>query len=391
MLDNSFVRSLCSSLPFLRGLDLSKQDKLARVDPITERALAYIATLPSLTSLTLTHYNVAVSDRSCLHLCKLRQLRSLSLSACRRITSQTLLYLATSPMARSLTALDLSSCCGLTDVSALRDMRSVTSIDLSECRRLTVSSLSSALSSQSLTKLSLRGTHTTTGSLSFLLHSPANIRSLDLRSTDVDDAVVQVLAHLRPALSILRLADCAALSSMFLPSLYSLLQTDDLPPALLPFASLRYLDLARLPHAVTDNTLALLPSLTPYLQVLSVASTSITTTLPLGPLTHLHSLDADLCHSLHSLHSLPSLPLLRLSLWDCQELPDHQLLPLMASHTLRHVNLCGCRAVTARVWHAWVGGGGMSGLERLNVRFCGGVEGEVARLRVSRPGLTLLV
>ena len=389
--DNAYVRSLCTSLPFLRLLDLSKQDKLSRVDPITERALAYIATLSSLTSLTLSHYNTAVSDRSCLHLCKLRQLRSLALSACRRITSQTLLYLATSPVARSLTALDLSSCSGLTDVSALRDMRSLTSLDLSECRRLTVSSLSSAVSSHSLFKLSLRGTHTTTRSLSFLLHCPASIESLDLRSTDVDDDMLQVLAHLRMSLTVLRLADCTALSSAFLPSLSSLLQTEDLPAALMPFPSLRYLDLARLTVVVTDDTLPLLPPLAPHLQVLSVASTPITTTRPLGLFTRLHSLDADLCHSLHSLHALPGLPLLRLSLWDCQELPDHQLLPLMACHTLRHLNLCGCRGVTARVWQGWNGRAGMAGLQRLNVRFCGDVASEVDRLRVARPRLTLLV
>ena len=391
VMDNGYVRSLCASLPFLRLLDLSKQDKLSRVDPITERALAYIATLSSLTSLTLTHYNVAVSDRSCLHLCKLRQLRSLSLSACRRITSQTLLYLGTSAVTRSLTALDLSSCCGLTDVSALRDMRSLTSVDLSECRRLTVSSLSSALSLHSLTKLSLRGTHTTTRSLAFLLHSPASIKSLDLRSSDIDDAVMHVLVHLRPSLSVLRLADCAALSSTFLPSLSSMLQMDTLPPALLPFTALHYLDLARLPAVVTDNTLPLLPPLTPYLQVLSVASTPITTTQPLAPLARLHSLDADLCHSLRSLHSLHTAPLLRLSLWDCQELLDEQLLSLMPCHTLRHVNLCGCRGVTARVWEGWNERAGMVRLQRLNVRFCGGVASDTERLQAARPGLTLLV
>ena len=391
VMNNGYVRSLCASLPFLRALDLSKQDKLSRVDPITERALAYIATMPSLTSLTLTHYNIAVSDRSCLHLCKLRQLRTLSLSACRRITSQTLLYLATSPVARSLTSLDLSSCCGLTDVSALRAMRSLSSVDLSECRRLTVTSLSSALSSTSLTKLSLRGTHTTTRSLSFLLHSSATLQSLDLRSTDIDDGVVHVLAHLRPSLSVLRLADCAALSSTLLPSLSSLLQVEDLPSATSPFPSLRYLDLARLPSVITDSTLPLLPPLAPHLQVLSVASTPVTTTQPLGALTRLHSLDANFCHSLHSLHSLAQLPLLHLSLWDCQELPDHQLLSLMTCYTLRHVNLCGCRGVTARVWEGWNVSGGMVGLERLNVRFVGGAMSEVERLRAARPKLTLLV
>ena len=391
ILDNSYVRSLCTSLPFLRLLELSKYDKLSRVDPISERALAYIATLSSLTSLTLNHYNVAVSDRSCLHLCKLQQLRTLSLSACRRITSQALLYLSTSPVARSLTSLDLSSCCGLTDVSALRDMRSLTSVDLSECRRLTVSSLSSALSKHPLVKLSVRGTHTTAKALSFLIHLPATITSLDLRSTDVDDSITHVLSQLRQTLSILRLADCIALSSSFLPSLMSLLQTDDLPTATLALVDLVYLDLARLPNVVTDNTLALLPSLTPNLQVLSVASTSITTTQPLGSLSRLHSLDADLCHSLHSLQSLSSLPLLRLSLWDCQELSNHQLLPLMACHTLRHLNLCGCRAVTAHVWEGWNERAGMAGLQRLNVRFCDAVPSEVESLRAARPALTLLV
>ena len=392
-MDNSHVRALCASLPFLRLLDLSKQDKLSRADPITERALASIAALSSLTSLTLTHYSTAVSDRSCLHLCKLRRLRTLSLSASRLITSQALLYLSASPVARSLTSLDLSSCCGLTDVSALRDMRSLGSVDLSECRRLTVASLSSALSSHSLIRLSLRGTHTTTKALSFLLQSPASLHTLDLRATDVDDGIALLLAHLRPSLKVLRLAECSALTAAFLPSLSALLQSDELPVATLPFASLRFLDLNHLLDVVGDSTLPLLPPLAPFLQVLSVASTPITTTQPLNALTRLHSLHADFCHSLLSLPSLHSLPLLRLSLWDCAELSEHQLLPLMHSATLRHVNLCGCRGVEGRMWQCWNKHAGMPNLERLNVRFCGGgagVERQVARLRADRTWMTLL-
>jgi hypothetical protein len=83
LLDNAYVRSLCHSLPFLRGLDLSKPDKLSRGDGITERASFYIAALSCLTSLSVTHYGRAVTDRSVLHLTRLRRLRSLNLSACR--------------------------------------------------------------------------------------------------------------------------------------------------------------------------------------------------------------------------------------------------------------------------------------------------------------------
>ena len=378
VVDTAYVRALCRSLPFLRSLDVSKADKLSRSEQLTEAALSAVARLPSLTALQLSHQAQAVTDRSVLHLAKLRHLRALNLSACQALTSQALHWLRAAPMADSLTALDLSSCHLITDASDLGGFTHLSSLNLSGCRRLLPSSLSS-LASLPLRILALQSTHVTASSLSFL--RDASLTSLDCSAcADLDDAVATLLADLR-ALKVLKLADCPALSPLFLSTLSATLPS--------PLTSLLYLDLSKLPSVVTDATLAFLSSICPSLQVLSLSGCSeLHSTAPLAPLTCLHSLDLNLCRQLRSLAALPSLPLLSLRLWDCALLDDAQVLPLMRCEWLMDFNVCST-GVSEGCVRGWVEGG-MRRLRRLNVRFCAGLsvyaKGE---LRETRREVTL--
>ena len=373
--DNAYVRALCHSLPFLQSLDLRKADKLGRSDGISEKALSSIAHLSSsLTSLTLTHYATAVTDRSVLHLTRLRRLRTLNLSACRSLTSQALHYLHDAPMSRTLTALDVSSCGRIGDVSYLRVFPHLTTLNLSECRRLVPSSLSS-LAGLPLTALSVQSTHVSAASLAFLTEGTSALSSLDCSACpDMDDAFAAILPHLR-ALKVLKLADCPALSPDFLPAAASAMSS--------PLTSLRCLDLSKLPAVVTDASLPFLASICPALQILHLSQCSeFTTTASLAALPALHSLSLNLCHSLRSLASLPSLPLVKLSLWDCALIGDAELLALMTCEWLVDVNVCSCRVGEDSV-RAWVEGG-MRRLRRLCLRFCTISEDARVELRDAR-------
>ena len=378
----TYVRALCHSLPFLRSLDLSKADKLSRSEGMTEAALSAVARLSSLTSLQLSHQAAAVTDRSALHLTKLRHLRLLNLSACRALTSQALHYLEASPVARSLTSLELSSCPLIADVSNLRGFPHLTSLNLNDCRRLDFSSLSS-LASLPLRSLALQSTHVTAASLSFLRATPSSsLTSLDCSACpDLDDSLATLLPHLG-ALKVLKLSDCPALSPLFLPTLAASLPS--------PLSSLLYLDLSKSPLVVTDASLPSLSFICPSLQILSLAQCSdLTTTAPLASLTSLHSLDLNLCRQLRSLAALPSLPLLTLRLWDCALLGDTQLTPLMRCDWLMDLNACssGVGEESVSLWKQ----GGMKRLRRLNVRFCAGLSVYArGELREARHEVTLI-